>query len=63
MDYQDKLYKYENGHYRFKAPPVCTARWDTESWIKFIDSYDGWVKDKVVTHPITGNKFTIHTVD
>jgi hypothetical protein len=22
--------------YRFRAPPVCTARWDDHDWIKFI---------------------------
>lgn len=42
ISYKEKLGQYEKGQYRFKAPPVCTARWDTDAWIKFIDAYNGW---------------------
>ena len=40
---EQKRKKYDRGEYRFRAPTVCTDQWDTESWIKFIDSCDGWV--------------------
>lgn len=30
------------GAYRFKAPPVCTAFWDSQAWIKWIDACNGW---------------------
>lgn len=42
MDYNQKLDQYKNGQYRFKAPPVCTARWDDDAWIKWIDACNGW---------------------
>ncbi len=42
LTHEQKLFGYRNGLYRFKAPPVCTANWNTESWIKWIDACDGW---------------------
>ena len=42
MEYQQKIEQYNKGQYRFKAPPVCTARWNTGAWIKWIDTCSGW---------------------
>ncbi len=30
------LARYEHGQYLFSAPPVCTAYWDTLSWINYV---------------------------
>lgn len=43
---EGKIKLYENGNYIFKAPPVCTAKWTPDSWIKFIDSYNGFLYQK-----------------
>lgn len=40
---------YDKGFYRFKAPPVCTAYWNRSDWIKFIDSYNGWITPEQIT--------------
>jgi len=44
MTYEQKVTMYRAGQYRFKCPPVCTAFWDTDSWIKWIDACGAWVK-------------------
>ena len=44
LSYEEKIDKYEQGEYIFKAPPVCSAGWSVGSWIRFIDSYNGWVE-------------------
>lgn len=44
LSYDQKLEKYKNGEYVFKPPPVCTARWDDDSWIKFIDASNNWLE-------------------
>lgn len=37
---------YRAGKYRFNAPPVCTARWDDDAWIRYIDNGGGkWTCD------------------
>ena len=38
----EKSYAYGKGLYKFKAPPVCTALWDKNAWIRWIDRCDGW---------------------
>ena len=43
LSYEQKIELYNDGKYRFKAPPVCTARWDTGAWIKWIDACKGWI--------------------
>jgi hypothetical protein len=43
---EQKLIKYKNGEYRFDVPPVCTGNWDDQSWVKWIDSCDGWIGGK-----------------
>lgn len=45
----DKETMYDKGFYRFKAPPVCTAYWNRSDWIKFIDSYNGWITPEQIT--------------
>ena len=42
LTYEEKVLKYNKGDYHFKAPPVCTYYWTTDSWVKWIDSYNGW---------------------
>jgi len=27
---------YNAGQYKFQAPPVCTARWDSEAWMNWV---------------------------
>lgn len=38
----DKLAKYKAGHYSCEVPPVCTMQWDTDAWIRWIDSHGFW---------------------
>ena len=42
LTYAQKIAAYEAGLYRFKVPPVCTARWERDDWIAYIDAYNGW---------------------
>lgn len=42
MIYHVKKLFYQWGLYSFKVPPVCHGNWDTDSWIRYIDSCDGW---------------------
>lgn len=38
---------YRRGGYSFRVPPVCTANWDEEAWIKYIDLGGGiWQPEK-----------------
>lgn len=39
---EQKRVLYKNGHYVFRPPPVPSANWDTDAWIRFIDSGHGW---------------------
>jgi len=47
---EQKMEMYKNGEYRFKAPPVCTGRWDDAAWIAFIDAYDGWTPKEPIDY-------------
>jgi len=38
----EKRALYRAGKYRFRAPPVCTALWDEQAWINYIDAGNGW---------------------
>ena len=54
----EKRIMYKNGQYQFKAPPVCTAQWDIDAWIKFVDTCNGWrpVRElPVYVHPSKWN--------
>jgi len=38
-----KVAAYRAGRYWFPPPPVCTALWDEDAWIRFIDKDGGWL--------------------
>ena len=40
--YRAKLIMLQEGKYYFPPPPVCTAKWDHLSWIKWIDDRGEW---------------------
>lgn len=50
MTEQEKWEAYAKGQYRFKAPPVCTAGWSDGAWIRYIDSYNGWITKQGENH-------------
>lgn len=41
-----KITMFRTGKYRFKAPPVPTSDWNEDSWIRWVDSYNGWYNMK-----------------
>ncbi len=46
LDAARKIEMYEAGAYSFPPPPVCTAGWDREAWIRFIDQNGRWHTDE-----------------
>lgn len=34
---------FMDGKYKFKAPAVCHAHWTVDDWMRYVDSYDGWL--------------------
>ena len=46
MTYEQKLAAYILGDWCCIVPTVCTARWDADSWIKWIDKHGIWMKGK-----------------
>ena len=42
MSEEQKKEAYKEGWYVFSVPPVCTAYWTDEDWIKWIDGCNGW---------------------
>ena len=42
-DIGEKVALYLSGMYEFRAPPVCTHLWNDGDWIRFVDSYKGWL--------------------
>lgn len=43
MTYAMKRVKFRAGKYKFKVPPACTAWWDTDTWITWIDLEGVWL--------------------
>lgn len=41
-DLEQKRALYQAKKYVFRPPPVTTANWDEESWIRYIDGQNGW---------------------
>ena len=42
MTYDEKVKAYNEDKWSCPVPPVCTARWDVDSWIKWIDAEGHW---------------------
>ena len=36
ITYDEAVRRYHTGDYTMRVPPVCTANWDDNSWIKWI---------------------------
>ena len=39
---ENKVLLYKLGIYSCPVPPVCTAMWNAEAWVRWIDSEGVW---------------------
>lgn len=46
LTWDQKVQLYREGRYAFPPPPVCTARWTEDSWIRYVDLHGVWIPNK-----------------
>jgi len=42
----EKRVLFHADKFKFIPPPVCSAGWTVDSWIKWIDTCNGWLVEK-----------------